>query len=59
MDPRVALFARTPVLGCVKTRLARKIGDEAALACYKTLLKNTISNTEAFRHGNLDDGTKV
>lgn len=48
MDPRVALFARTPVLGCVKTRLARKIGDEAALACYKTLLKNTIQILKRF-----------
>jgi len=32
------VFARAPVLGRVKTRLARALGDEAALAVYAALL---------------------
>jgi len=35
------IFARHPELGRVKTRLARTIGDAAALAVYKQLLAHT------------------
>lgn len=38
MSNRVAVFAREPRLGCVKTRLALEIGETPALDCYvKTL----------------------
>ena len=35
------IFTRNPELGNVKTRLAKTIGDEAALAIYKFLLEHT------------------
>ncbi|CAL2089339.1 TIGR04282 family arsenosugar biosynthesis glycosyltransferase [Tenacibaculum sp. 190524A02b] len=35
------IFTRNPELGKVKTRLAKTIGDEAALAIYKFLLNHT------------------
>lgn len=35
------IFARNPVLGKVKTRLAREIGDERALEVYLKLLEHT------------------
>lgn len=39
---RVAIFARAPVLGRVKTRLAHSVGEEAALATYRELLALTL-----------------
>jgi len=41
------IFARQPVLGRVKTRLAADIGDEAALAVYCELLNITATAVEA------------
>lgn len=38
----MAIFARAPVRGRVKTRLARVLGDDAALAVYKRLLTGTL-----------------
>jgi hypothetical protein len=35
------VFVRNPVLGTVKTRIAKTIGDEAALRLYKKLLLHT------------------
>ena len=40
--PRLAIFARAPVAGRVKTRLARSVGEEAALAAYRELLALTL-----------------
>lgn len=37
-DPQVVIFAKAPVLGTVKTRLAATIGDAAALAVYRRML---------------------
>jgi rSAM/selenodomain-associated transferase 1 len=37
----IIIFARNPKLGCVKTRLAKTIGDFAALETYKILMKHT------------------
>ena len=37
----ILVFAKTPVIGTVKTRLAKKIGAEKALWVYKQLLKKT------------------
>lgn len=39
---RLAIFARAPVRGRVKTRLARVLGDDAALAVYERLLAQTL-----------------
>jgi uncharacterized protein len=35
------VFVRNPVLGKVKTRIAKTLGDEAALRVYKKLLRHT------------------
>lgn len=40
---RLAIFARAPVLGRVKTRLAKDIGAEAALAAYRQLVARTLA----------------
>ena len=37
------VFAKNPILGKVKTRLAKSIGKEKALEIYKNLLKKTAS----------------
>lgn len=42
--PRLAVFARAPVRGRVKTRLARVIGEDEALAVYDRLLARTLAN---------------
>ena len=39
---RLAIFARVPVLGRVKTRLAKTIGAESALRVYEALLATTL-----------------
>ncbi|MFV0571291.1 MAG: hypothetical protein ACK5M1_02520 [Xanthomarina gelatinilytica] len=39
------IFTRNPELGTCKTRLAKSIGDEAALAIYKYLLQHTANIT--------------
>ena len=41
------IFIRNPRLGKVKTRLAKIIGDEAALEVYKLLLRHTYKVTKA------------
>ncbi|PKP40147.1 MAG: glycosyltransferase [Bacteroidetes bacterium HGW-Bacteroidetes-13] len=43
------IFARNPVLGKVKTRLAKSIGDENALEIYQHLLKHTVSVTKGLK----------
>lgn len=40
------IFTRNPELGKCKTRLAAKVGDQAALDIYKFLLGHTVSITE-------------
>ena len=40
-NPLIMVFIRNPELGRVKTRLAKSIGDQAALETYKTLSKHT------------------
>ncbi|MGO3689226.1 MAG: TIGR04282 family arsenosugar biosynthesis glycosyltransferase [Psychroflexus halocasei] len=40
------IFARHPELGKCKTRLAKSVGDHAALEVYKYLLKNTAEITQ-------------
>ncbi|MBC6607831.1 TIGR04282 family arsenosugar biosynthesis glycosyltransferase [Hymenobacter sp. BT188] len=42
------IFARLPELGQVKTRLARSIGDDAALAVYRELLARTRAAADGF-----------
>lgn len=39
---RLAIFARVPVRGRVKTRLADRVGADTALAVYETLLASTL-----------------
>lgn len=43
------IFTRNPELGQCKTRLAKTIGDEAALKIYKFLLKHTAKVSEAVK----------
>lgn len=40
---RLAIFARAPVYGQVKTRLAKEIGKQAALAAYRELFASTLA----------------
>ena len=40
-NPLIIVFVRNPELGRVKTRLAKSIGDQAALETYKILSKHT------------------
>ena len=40
---RLAIFARAPVRGKVKTRLAQDVGEDAAFAAYQALLAATLS----------------
>ena len=40
--PRLAIFARVPVHGQVKTRLAASVGADAALRAYEALLASTL-----------------
>lgn len=40
------IFTRNPVLGKCKTRLAAKVGNEAALDIYKFLLQHTVDFTK-------------
>lgn len=44
---RLILFVKNPELGKVKTRLAKSIGDEKALAIYFKLLSNAHEMTES------------
>lgn len=46
MTRALIIFVRPPELGRVKTRLARTIGDEAALAIYERLLHHTRTTAE-------------
>ena len=45
-DQQVAVFARVPVQGMVKTRLAREIGTSESLRVYRQLLEDTLSRLE-------------
>ena len=42
----IIIFARNPKLGKVKTRLAKTVGDFAALETYKILMKHTANVVE-------------
>lgn len=48
IDKALALFFKVPEQGKVKTRLAKKIGEEKALLIYKGLLKKTIQVVEIY-----------
>lgn len=43
------IFTRNPELGSCKTRLAAKVGDQAALDIYKFLLEHTVSVTKELK----------
>lgn len=43
MSGRVIVFARVPRAGEVKARLARDVGEAAALAHYRTMLRDTLA----------------
>ena len=45
---RLAVFARAPVLGAVKRRLALSVGENAALDCYRKLLDNAVEAVMPF-----------
>jgi len=42
-EQRLLIFVRFPEIGKVKTRLARTIGDEAALALYRCFVSDTLA----------------
>lgn len=45
MKEALIIFARNPVRGKVKTRLAATMGDDKALSIYQSLLKHTVQIT--------------
>jgi rSAM/selenodomain-associated transferase 2/rSAM/selenodomain-associated transferase 1 len=47
--PTLQVFAKAPVPGRVKTRLARTIGTEAATAAYRALAERTLATAAAAR----------
>lgn len=49
MSELLIVFMKNPELGKVKTRLAKDIGDEEALAVYRKLLKTTIESAQGCR----------
>lgn len=49
MSELLIVFVKNPELGRVKTRLAKDIGDEEALAVYQKLLKTTIAAAKGCR----------
>lgn len=50
--PALLVFAKEPLAGTVKTRLARSIGDDAALRVYQDLLATTLGHAHgAWRMG--------
>src|SRR4051812_9764031 len=46
MKQALIIFIRNPVLGQVKTRLAKTLGDEQTLSIYKELLRHTHAITQ-------------
>ena len=46
MKQALIIFARNPVLGKVKTRLAATMGDDKALSIYQSLLEHTVQVTQ-------------
>lgn len=42
----IVIFARAPELGAVKTRLAKSVGNEQALALYEAFLEDTCALTQ-------------
>lgn len=47
----LCIFAKTPIRGAVKTRLARTIGIDAALQWYIRMVWRTLSHLSAYTHG--------
>lgn len=45
MEKNLIIFIKNPELGKAKTRIAKTMGDEKALAIYKELLKHTLDTT--------------
>lgn len=41
-ERQLGIFARAPRLGCVKTRIAREVGEAEALRIYQNLLRGTL-----------------
>ncbi|MBU2591311.1 MAG: DUF2064 domain-containing protein, partial [Nitrospinae bacterium] len=44
----LVIFARDPIIGQVKTRLAEDIGEMGALALYRVLLNNILAESSLF-----------
>jgi rSAM/selenodomain-associated transferase 1 len=51
--PTLCMFARAPLPGRCKTRLAAVIGDDAAAALYEALLRDTLANLSAITEARL------
>jgi len=45
--PRILIYLKAPRIGTVKTRLAREVGDEAALAIYRELVERQLRQLPA------------
>ena len=66
MNSVLIIFIKNPILGKVKTRLARSIGDEKALMIYRELLNKTMDiasktecNREVWYSGYINENDQV
>jgi len=49
-EAALVILAKSPIAGKVKTRLAKTLGEEAALEIYKELYKSTLDLAESLSH---------
>jgi len=57
--PDLLVFAKAPVPGHVKTRLAQSIGNEAAALAYRVLAERTLQIAAAARRAGVVDGIEI
>lgn len=50
MTSTLVVFARAPIPGFCKTRLAKSIGDDAAARLYEAMLRDTVQSVSAMRN---------
>src|SRR5262249_7780394 len=53
-EARVAVFAKAPIAGAVKTRLAGALGEQGAAALHAALVRNALATALAARPAAVD-----
>jgi len=57
--PTLLVFAKAPVIGRVKTRLAAALGDEGAATLYRELAERTLKTARAARSAGIFDAVEL